>query len=172
MTVTVEIKRGKREIVKCAVVTGANKGIGLEICRRLASNGIMVILTARNEKRGVEAVENIRQSGLSDVVFQKLDVKDSASVTSLATFIQTQFGKLDILVNNAGDGGLIMNCEAVRAFKLKGIKVSDENANLLKGLWSKHMRRQKNAWRQITMELKESLKDFSPNCNSPSRLEL
>lgn len=58
----------------------------------------MVILTARNEKRGVEAVENIRQSGLSDVVFQQLDVKDSASVTSLAKFIQTHFGKLDILV--------------------------------------------------------------------------
>ncbi|KAH9721848.1 (+)-neomenthol dehydrogenase [Citrus sinensis] len=105
-----------------AVVTGANKGIGLEICRQLASNGVEVILTARDEQGGIEAVENLRQSGVSNFVFHQLDVKDSASA-----FIETHFGKLDILVNNAGDGGIIMNSEAFRAFRpvdrslLKGI---------------------------------------------------
>ena len=79
-------------------MTGANKGIGLEIVKQLASNGIMVLLTARDEKRGTEAVEKLKDSGFSDVVFHQLDVSDSASIASLADFIKTEFGKLDILV--------------------------------------------------------------------------
>ncbi|KAL5565594.1 hypothetical protein UlMin_028758 [Ulmus minor] len=90
-----------------AVVTGANKGIGLETVRQLASNGITVVLTARDEKRGLEAVEKLKQLGLSGkVLFHQLDVADPASVASLPDFIKTQFGKLDILVNNAGIGGV------------------------------------------------------------------
>ncbi|KAJ0046515.1 hypothetical protein Pint_03835 [Pistacia integerrima] len=50
--------------IRTAVVTGANKGIGLEICRQLASNGVKVILTARAEKRGHEAVKNLHNSGV------------------------------------------------------------------------------------------------------------
>ncbi|XP_058078120.1 salutaridine reductase-like isoform X3 [Magnolia sinica] len=83
---------------RLAVITGANKGIGLEISRQLASNRIMVILTARDEKNGLEAVAKLKESGISDVVFHQLDVKDSISIASLADFIKTQFGKLDILV--------------------------------------------------------------------------
>ncbi|KAJ4979027.1 hypothetical protein NE237_009807 [Protea cynaroides] len=94
---------------RLAVVTGANKGIGFEICRQLASNGIAVVLTARDEKRGIEAVEKLNGSGLSDVVFHQMDVKDPASIASLAHFINTQFGKLDILVNNAGITGVKLN---------------------------------------------------------------
>ncbi|KAJ0967094.1 hypothetical protein J5N97_024011 [Dioscorea zingiberensis] len=91
---------------RIAVVTGANKGIGLEIVKQLASNGVMVLLTARDEKRGNEAVENLIKSGVSDVLFHQLDVSDPASVASLAEFIKsTKFGKLDILINNAGVGG-------------------------------------------------------------------
>ncbi|PON52899.1 Short-chain dehydrogenase/reductase [Parasponia andersonii] len=85
-----------------AVVTGANKGIGLETVRQLASNGITVILTARDEKRGLEAFQNLKEKGLSHkVLFHQLDVTDPASIASLADFIKTRFGKLDILVNNA-----------------------------------------------------------------------
>ncbi|XXG45266.1 hypothetical protein AAC387_Pa02g0393 [Persea americana] len=116
---------------RCAVVTGANKGIGLGICRQLASNGIMVILTARDEKRGLEAVKQLKESGLSNVVFHQLDVKDSVSITSSADFIKTQFGKLDILVNNAGDGGIIADGDALRAMNLA---VEEEKAGLLKGV--------------------------------------
>ncbi|KAL0428907.1 UNVERIFIED_CONTAM: (+)-neomenthol dehydrogenase [Sesamum radiatum] len=84
----------------------ANKGIGLEICRQLASQGVSVVLTARNEKRGLDAVEKLKKSGLSDyIMFHQLDVMDSASIDSLAVFIKSQIGKLDILVNNAGVGG-------------------------------------------------------------------
>ena len=84
-----------------AVVTGANKGIGFEICKQLASKGIKVVLTARDEKRGLEALEKLRKenTGLSEhVVFHQLDVTDLASVASLADFVKTHFGKLDILV--------------------------------------------------------------------------
>ncbi|XP_059651451.1 (+)-neomenthol dehydrogenase-like isoform X1 [Cornus florida] len=99
-----------------AVVTGANKGIGLEICRQLASNGVLVVLTARDEKRGLEALETFIGSDLSDlVVFHQLDVADPSSIHSLAEFVKNQFGKLDILVNNAGITGAIADGDALRA---------------------------------------------------------
>ncbi|GKU96891.1 hypothetical protein SLEP1_g10073 [Rubroshorea leprosula] len=99
-----------------AVVTGANKGIGLGICKQLASKGVTVVLTARDEKRGIEAVEKLRESGLSDfILFHQLDVADPASIASLADFIKSQFGKLDILVNNAGIRGAIADDDAIKA---------------------------------------------------------
>ncbi|KAK1559851.1 hypothetical protein Q3G72_019086 [Acer saccharum] len=101
-----------------AVVTGANKGIGFEICKQLASKGVVVVLTSRDEKRGLEAVEKLRESGLSDyVIFHQLDVTDPASIASLAHFIKTQFGKLDILVNNAAYIGVVFSDAFVRAFE-------------------------------------------------------
>ncbi|PRQ57903.1 putative oxidoreductase [Rosa chinensis] len=99
-----------------AVVTGSNKGIGFETVRQLASKGITVVLTARDEKRGLEAVEKLKDSGLSgQVVFHQLDVADPASIASLAQFIKTQIGKLDILVNNAGIGGVIVDADGFKA---------------------------------------------------------
>lgn len=83
-----------------AVVTGANKGIGLETVKGLASNGIKVVLTARDVKRGYRAVEELQKefgfSGL--VLFHQLDVTDPASIASLVEFVKNQFGRLDILV--------------------------------------------------------------------------
>lgn len=92
-----------------AVVTGANKGIGLEIVRQLASTGIKVVLTARNEERGLQALETLKASALSHLVlFHQLDVADAATVASLADFIKSKFGKLDILINNAGISGCVI----------------------------------------------------------------
>ncbi|XP_028769169.1 uncharacterized protein LOC114726666 [Neltuma alba] len=90
-----------------AVVTGGNKGIGFGICKQLACNGIVVVLTARDQKKGLDAVEKLgSEFGVSgEVVFHQLDVTDPASVSSLANFIRNKFGKLDILVNNAGITG-------------------------------------------------------------------
>ncbi|XP_037486366.1 salutaridine reductase-like [Triticum dicoccoides] len=90
---------------RIALVSGGNKGIGLEMCRQLASKGLKVVLTARNEARGLEAVEGVRRSG-ADVVFHQLDVTDPDSVARLADFVRDQFGKLDILINNAGISGV------------------------------------------------------------------
>ncbi|GJN02240.1 hypothetical protein PR202_ga19571 [Eleusine coracana subsp. coracana] len=96
-----------KHTAKVAVVTGGNKGIGLEVCRQLAGNsGITVILTARDEARGAAAVEKLREQGLSNVVFHQLDIGDARSIARLAEFLKTQFEKLDILVNNAAFGGV------------------------------------------------------------------
>ncbi|KAM4105116.1 hypothetical protein ACJW30_06G208600 [Castanea mollissima] len=82
-----------------AVVTGSNKGIGFETVRQLASKGVKVVLTARDEKKGLEAVQKLKDSGLSDLVlFHQLDVGNPANIASLADFINTRFGRLDILV--------------------------------------------------------------------------
>ncbi|GMP62238.1 hypothetical protein CsSME_00024416 [Camellia sinensis var. sinensis] len=106
-----------------AVVTGSNKGIGFEICRQLASKGIIVVLTARDEKKGFEALEKLKSDGLSDhVVFCQLDVVDPSSVASLADFIKSKFGRLDILVNNAGIVGVKTDWDSLQS--LEGKKLS------------------------------------------------
>ncbi|KAK7340218.1 hypothetical protein VNO77_20916 [Canavalia gladiata] len=93
--------------LRYAVVTGSNKGIGFETVKLLASNGIKVVLTARDENKGHEAIERLKECGLSNlVIFHQLDVTDPASIASLVEFVKTQFGRLDILVNNAGISGV------------------------------------------------------------------
>uniref|UniRef100_A0A0A0LZU5 Uncharacterized protein n=1 Tax=Cucumis sativus TaxID=3659 RepID=A0A0A0LZU5_CUCSA len=100
------------------VVTGANKGIGFETAKQLASEGITVILTARNEQRGLEAVSKLHEIGLTNVVFHQLDVLDPDSIQSLAKFIADKFGRLDILVNNAGASGVVVDEEGLRAMNI------------------------------------------------------
>ncbi|KAJ4812031.1 NAD(P)-binding Rossmann-fold superfamily protein [Rhynchospora pubera] len=97
---------GKKRI---ALVTGGNRGIGFGICKQLASKGVTVILTARDEKRGQEAIKKLTDEfGLTDVIFHQLDVTNNSSIMSLVDFIKNSFGKLDILVNNAAtDGGAV-----------------------------------------------------------------
>nr|DAD47456.1 TPA_asm: hypothetical protein HUJ06_017393 [Nelumbo nucifera] len=112
---------------RCAVVTGANKGIGLEICRQLASKGVLVVLTARDEKKGLQAVENLKATGLCNVIFHQLDVMDPSSIASLGDFVKSHFGKLDILVNNAGIGGAIVDFDALP--KLLSIETKGEKPN-------------------------------------------
>ncbi|KAH7578367.1 hypothetical protein JRO89_XS01G0373200 [Xanthoceras sorbifolium] len=117
---------------RIAVVTGANKGIGLEICRQLASNGVVVILTARDNKRGHEAIKTLHDSGFSDVFFHQLDLMDPSSVGSLANFIKTQFNRLDILVNNAGVSGMITDAEAFTSLNLKSNELLGVKAEMVK----------------------------------------
>nr|GMC80393.1 (+)-neomenthol dehydrogenase-like isoform X2 [Ipomoea batatas] len=97
-----------------AVVTGGNKGIGFEICRQLACEGVTVVLTARNEQKGAEAVEKLRGLGLSDnVLFHRLDVTDASTVSSLVHFVNTNFGRLDILnIPNEWAKGVLNNVES------------------------------------------------------------
>ncbi len=99
---------------KIAVVTGANRGIGFEICKQLAQKKIKVILTARDEAKGKAAVQKLVKEGL-DAVFYQLNVSDATSVKNLADRIQKELGRLDILINNAGifidPGKLAQNVE-------------------------------------------------------------
>lgn len=80
------------------MVTGANKGIGLETVRKLANEDVTIILTSRNEKRGMEAIRLLQESGLTNVLFHQLDVTDPLSIESLAKFVAVDFKRLDILV--------------------------------------------------------------------------
>ena len=84
-----------------ALITGANKGIGLEIARQLGTQGITVLIGARDEKRGSEAAEKLQAENI-DAHAVQLDVTNQQSIDAAAKHIQSEFGKLDILVNNAG----------------------------------------------------------------------
>ncbi|KAF8402390.1 hypothetical protein HHK36_013345 [Tetracentron sinense] len=83
-----------------AVVTGANKGIGFALVKRLAELGLNVVLTSRDVSRGYKAVESLRSIGLH-VHFSRLDVSDPASINAFVSWFREKFGALDILVNNA-----------------------------------------------------------------------
>ena len=83
---------------RVALVSGANRGIGLEICRQLAETGLTVILGSRDKENGRRAAEVL--SG--DVSAHQLDVTDENSVERLGSYIEEEFGRLDVLVNNAG----------------------------------------------------------------------
>lgn len=87
--------------MKVALVTGANKGIGYETARRLAQEGITVLLGARDSERGTAAAARLQREGL-DVRFCALDVSSEADRQSVADYIEREFGRLDILINNAG----------------------------------------------------------------------
>jgi NAD(P)-dependent dehydrogenase (short-subunit alcohol dehydrogenase family) len=78
-----------------SLVTGANRGIGREVCRQLAELGHTVILTARDPGAAAEAAQAVRAETI------RLDVTDRASVAGAAHWTRQHYGKLDVLVNNA-----------------------------------------------------------------------
>ena len=86
---------------RVAVVTGANRGMGLETCRQLAQRGLRVVLTSRTPASGEAAVKTLADDGLT-VAFFALDVTDEQSVAALAAHLTDAYGRLDVLVNNAG----------------------------------------------------------------------
>ncbi|KAG6393631.1 hypothetical protein SASPL_147875 [Salvia splendens] len=83
-----------------AIVTGANKGIGFALVRRLAELGLTVVLTARDTGRGLAAVEALKNEGLH-VHFSCLDISNQYSIEKFVTWFQQAFGVVDILINNA-----------------------------------------------------------------------
>ncbi len=101
---------------RVALVSGGNRGIGLEVCRRLAEEGLTVILGSRDEERGRQAAEGLP----GGVVVRQLDVADAGSVEGLAASVESDFGRLDVLVNNAaisnddGQSGAEADLERVR----------------------------------------------------------
>lgn len=86
-----------------ALVTGANMGIGREISRQLGKQGMTVLLGARDETRGKQAAEDLRNEGI-DARFLHIDVTDEGTVEAAREQIESEFGRLDVLVNNAGIG--------------------------------------------------------------------
>ncbi len=86
---------------KVALVTGAYRGLGLEVCKQLAEQGITVVLTARSHEKGLPAAQGLAEKGLP-VVYTRLEVTSEESCLAAYEFVKKTFGKLDILVNNAG----------------------------------------------------------------------
>ncbi len=92
---------------KVALVTGGNRGMGLETCRQLAALGYQVLLGSRDLEAGIEAAASIGGDRVEPV---KLDIENPADIDAVAQVIASNFGQLDVLINNAGimidgDGG-------------------------------------------------------------------
>jgi NAD(P)-dependent dehydrogenase (short-subunit alcohol dehydrogenase family) len=86
---------------RIALVTGGNRGIGLEICRQLAKLGIRVLLGSRDSVKGAAAAGELNAAKLP-VEARELDVADDQSILDCMGRIRRDVGRLDILVNNAG----------------------------------------------------------------------
>jgi NAD(P)-dependent dehydrogenase (short-subunit alcohol dehydrogenase family) len=86
---------------RVAVVTGASRGIGFETARKLASEGLHVVVTARDPDAASEAARRLGGEGRR-ISAQALDVTEAESVTALGRYLQSELGRVDVLVNNAG----------------------------------------------------------------------
>jgi NAD(P)-dependent dehydrogenase (short-subunit alcohol dehydrogenase family) len=86
---------------KIALITGANKGIGLETARQLGRQHFTVLIGARDEAKGEEAAAELRKDGIEAHAIA-LDVTKSKSIRDAAARVEKEFGHLDVLVNNAG----------------------------------------------------------------------
>lgn len=88
---------------KIALVTGANRGIGLEIAKELAKNNMIVYLGSRDLANAEQAVDALKKEhGLTDIHPVKLDVSDEDDMLDVAELLNDTHGKLDVLVNNSG----------------------------------------------------------------------
>lgn len=88
---------------KVALITGANRGLGLETAKQLGEKGITVIVAARQISAAEAAAAQLTAQGIEAYGIQ-LDVTNADDRTAAAAYIENKFGKLDILVNNAGVG--------------------------------------------------------------------
>lgn len=86
---------------RVAVVTGANRGLGLETCRQLGEQGYRVVLTSRERSAGEAAARSLCEAG-HDAAYHQLDVTDPSHIAALAAWLGDAMGRVDVLVNNAG----------------------------------------------------------------------
>ncbi|HUJ13397.1 MAG TPA: SDR family oxidoreductase [Thermoanaerobaculia bacterium] len=86
--------------MRIALVTGANRGIGFEVCRQLASEGFVVVLTARSDVNARTAAGKLAKAGRVEPL--SLDVADPSSIKKAAAEVASRYEYLDVLVNNAG----------------------------------------------------------------------
>jgi NAD(P)-dependent dehydrogenase (short-subunit alcohol dehydrogenase family) len=179
---------------KIALVTGAYKGIGLEVVRQLAARGARVYLTGRQHEAAKKAAAAIK----GDVHFLPLDVSDGASIENTAQAVAKETGHLDILINNAAilldDGGSVLDLDGetvlntfatntvgpllvTKAFQPllekspspRVINVSSGAGQLAEGLqdWAPAYSMSKTALNALTQHFAAALPKFAVNCVSP-----
>lgn len=85
---------------RVALVTGANRGIGLEVCRQLASEGFVVLLSARDAAKSRAAASKLKNAGHVEALV--LDVANPRSIKRSAAEVTKRYHRLDVLINNAG----------------------------------------------------------------------
>jgi NAD(P)-dependent dehydrogenase (short-subunit alcohol dehydrogenase family) len=108
------------EAKRVAVVTGANRGLGLETGTQLAEKGLEVVLTSRDRLKGEAIATQLNRDGIP-IDYHQLDVTNPISIKELAAYVRDKYGRWDVLVNNAGifpdaDSGSILsaNLEIIR----------------------------------------------------------
>lgn len=93
--------------MKSALITGANKGIGLETARQLAQKGLFVYLGSRNLEKGQDMVKALHEQGFQYIKAIEIDVTKPDTILAARNTIEKEQGKLDVLINNAGISGLV-----------------------------------------------------------------
>ncbi len=104
------------------LITGANKGIGFETARQMAQLGYFVYLGSRDKARGLDAVKELNEQGLSNVELIEIDVTDIDSIKSARLELENNIDALDVLINNAGiSGGHSQNMSTVDIENLRRV---------------------------------------------------
>jgi NAD(P)-dependent dehydrogenase (short-subunit alcohol dehydrogenase family) len=85
---------------RVALVTGANRGIGFEVCRQLASRDLVVFVTARDAAKAKSAAAKLKSAGVIEPL--ALDVANASSIKDAAAEVEQRYGRLDVLINSAG----------------------------------------------------------------------
>ena len=116
---------------RVALITGANQGIGLQVAKDLAAQGLMVLVGSRNFERGETAAKEIG----SDAHAIQLDVTDQNSITAAAERIQQEFGRLDILINNAAISNTGMLPDMSLAEHAKQTRPSNVSLAEMRAVW-------------------------------------
>jgi NAD(P)-dependent dehydrogenase (short-subunit alcohol dehydrogenase family) len=91
--------------MKTALITGANKGIGLETAKQLLQAGYQVFIGSRDYDRGQESVNELKSAGHEHVEILTVDVTDPGSIQQAAQELYSKIDQLDVLINNAGIAG-------------------------------------------------------------------
>lgn len=88
--------------MKTVLITGANKGIGFETAKQMASLGYFVYLGSRDKEKGENAVKLMKDQGFQNVDFLHIDIADSSSIKQARAEMEKKTASLDVLINNAG----------------------------------------------------------------------
>ncbi len=96
------VSSSKNTNMKSALITGANRSIGLETAKQLSQKGIFVYLGSRNLEKGEAVVGKLNQEGFRNIKAIEIDITNSDSILKAKNIVEQEQGKLDILINNAG----------------------------------------------------------------------